>query len=87
MIEARGLTKRFGDKLAVDQLSFTVEPGRITGFLGPNGAGKTTTMRLILGLDRPTRGSVTVHGKEFTKLAYPAHEIGAAGRQGRPRWP
>jgi len=77
MIEARGLTKRFGDKLAVDQLSFTVEPGRITGFLGPNGAGKTTTMRLILGLDRPTRGSVTVHGKEFTKLAYPAHEIGA----------
>ena len=54
MIEARGLTKRFGDKLAVDQLTFTVEPGRITGFLGPNGAGKTTTMRMILGLDRPT---------------------------------
>ena len=51
MIEARGLTKRFGDKLAVDQLTFTVEPGRITGFLGPNGAGKTTTMRMILGLD------------------------------------
>jgi ABC-2 type transport system ATP-binding protein len=77
MIEARGLTKRFGDKLAVDQLTFTVEPGRITGFLGPNGAGKTTTMRMILGLDRPTRGSVTVHGKAFTKLAYPMHEIGA----------
>jgi ABC-2 type transport system ATP-binding protein len=77
MIEARGLTKRFGDKLAVDQLSFTVEPGRITGFLGPNGAGKTTTMRLILGLDRPTRGSVTVHGKEFSHLAYPMHEVGA----------
>ena len=77
MIEARGLTKRFGDKLAVDQLTFTVEPGRITGFLGPNGAGKTTTMRLILGLDRPTRGSVTVHGKDFGKLAYPMHEIGA----------
>src|SRR2546429_8436457 len=77
MIEARGLTKRFGDKLAVDQLTFTVEPGRITGFLGPNGAGKTTTMRLILGLDRPTRGSVTVHGKEFGRLAYPMHEIGA----------
>ena len=57
MIEARGLTKRYGDKLSVDQLSFTVEPGRITGFLGPNGAGKTTTMRLILGLDRPTGGS------------------------------
>ena len=77
MIEARGLTKRFGDKLAVDQLTFTVEPGRITGFLGPNGAGKTTTMRMILGLDRPTRGSVTVHGKEFAKLAYPMHELGA----------
>jgi ABC-2 type transport system ATP-binding protein len=77
MIEARGLTKRFGDKLAVDQLTFTVEPGRITGFLGPNGAGKTTTMRLILGLDRPTRGSVSVHGKEFGRLAYPMHEIGA----------
>jgi len=77
MIEARGLTKRFGDKLAVDRLTFTVEPGRITGFLGPNGAGKTTTMRMILGLDRPTKGSVTVHGKEFTKLAYPMHEIGA----------
>ena len=77
MIEARGLTKRFGDKLAVDQLSFTVEPGRITGFLGPNGAGKTTTMRLILGLDRPTRGSVTVHGKEFSQLAYPRRELGA----------
>jgi ABC-2 type transport system ATP-binding protein len=77
MIEARGLTKRFGDKLAVDQLTFTVEPGRITGFLGPNGAGKTTTMRLILGLDRPTSGTVSVHGKEFEKLAYPMHEVGA----------
>ena len=77
MIEARGLTKRFGDKLAVDQLTFTVEPGRITGFLGPNGAGKTTTMRLILGLDRPTGGSVTVHGKQFSGLAYPMHEVGA----------
>jgi ABC-2 type transport system ATP-binding protein len=77
MIEARGLTKRYGDKLAVDQLTFTVEPGRITGFLGPNGAGKTTTMRLILGLDRPTGGSVTVHGKQFSRLAYPMHEVGA----------
>jgi len=65
-IGARGLTKRFGDKLAVDQLTFTVEPGRITGFLGPNGAGKSTTMRMILGLDRPTRGSVTVHGGQVT---------------------
>jgi ABC-2 type transport system ATP-binding protein len=77
MIEARGLTKRFGDKLAVDRLTFTVEPGRITGFLGPNGAGKTTTMRLILGLDRPTGGSVTVHGRPFSRLAYPMHEVGA----------
>jgi ABC-type Fe3+/spermidine/putrescine transport system ATPase subunit len=56
MIEVRGLTKRYGDKLAVDDLSFTVRPGRVTGFLGPNGAGKSTTMRLILGLDAPTRG-------------------------------
>jgi ABC-2 type transport system ATP-binding protein len=77
MIEARGLTKRYGDKLAVDHLSFTVEPGRITGFLGPNGAGKTTTMRLILGLDRPTRGSVTVNGTEFGRLAHPMREVGA----------
>jgi len=77
MIEARDLTKRFGDKLAVDGLSFAVEPGRITGFLGPNGAGKTTTMRLILGLDRPTRGSVTVNGKDFRQLASPMREVGA----------
>src|SRR6266536_2386267 len=77
MIEARGLTKRFGDKLAVDQLSFTVEPGRVTGFLGPNGAGKSTTMRLILGLDRPTSGSVTVEGKAFSHLAHPMREVGA----------
>src|SRR2546429_3840630 len=77
MIEARGLTKRFGDKLAVDQLSFTVEPGRITGFLGPNGAGKTTTMRLILGLDHPTGGSVSVNGREFPRSAGPMREGGA----------
>jgi ABC-2 type transport system ATP-binding protein len=77
MIEARGLTKRFGDKLAVDHLSFAVEPGRITGFLGPNGAGKTTTMRLILGLDHPTGGSVTVNGKEFPRSASPMREVGA----------
>jgi ABC-2 type transport system ATP-binding protein len=56
MIEARGLTKRYGDTLAVDDLSFTVAPGKVTGFLGPNGAGKSTTMRMILGLDAPTRG-------------------------------
>jgi ABC-2 type transport system ATP-binding protein len=77
MIEARGLTRRYGDKLAVDQLSFAVEPGRITGFLGPNGAGKTTTMRLILGLDQPTRGSVTVNGTGFRQLAHPMREVGA----------
>ena len=77
MIEARGLTKRYGTTTAVDDLSFTVEPGRITGFLGPNGAGKTTTMRLILGLDRPTEGAVTVNGKPFAQLAYPMREVGA----------
>jgi ABC-2 type transport system ATP-binding protein len=77
MIEARGLTKRYGDTLAVDDLSFSVAPGKITGFLGPNGAGKTTTMRLILGLDRPTKGTVTVDGKPFGQLAWPMHEVGA----------
>jgi ABC-2 type transport system ATP-binding protein len=77
MIEARGLTKRYGDTLAVDDLSFTVEPGKITGFLGPNGAGKTTTMRLILGLDHPTSGTVTVNGQPFERLAFPMHEVGA----------
>jgi ABC-2 type transport system ATP-binding protein len=65
MIEAEGLTKRYGDTLAVDNLSFSVAPGKITGFLGPNGAGKTTTMRLILGLDRPTAGRVAINGKPF----------------------
>jgi ABC-2 type transport system ATP-binding protein len=77
MIEARGLTKRYGDTLAVDDLSFRVEPGKITGFLGPNGAGKTTTMRLILGLDHPTGGTVTVNGRPFDRLAHPMREVGA----------
>jgi len=77
MIEARGLTKRYGDTLAVDDLSFRVEPGKITGFLGPNGAGKTTTMRLILSLDHPTTGTVTVNGQPFERLAYPMREVGA----------
>jgi ABC-2 type transport system ATP-binding protein len=77
MIEAQSLTKRYGDKVAVDDLSFSVEPGKITGFLGPNGAGKTTTMRLILGLDRPTKGTVTVHGQDFRKLGQPMREVGA----------
>jgi ABC-2 type transport system ATP-binding protein len=77
MIEARGLTKRYGDTLAVDNLSFSVGSGKITGFLGPNGAGKTTTMRMILGLDRPNAGSVTVNGKPFSRLAQPMREVGA----------
>ena len=77
MIEARGLTKRYGDTLAVDGLSFSVAPGKITGFLGPNGAGKTTTMRLILGLDRPTAGQVTVDGKPFVQVAQPMRKVGA----------
>ena len=67
MIEAIGLTKRYGTTLAVDNLSFTVPAGQVTGFLGPNGAGKSTTMRLILGLDAPTSGSVTVNGRPYTQ--------------------
>ncbi len=77
MIEAVGLTKRYGDKLAVDQLSFSVKPGQVTGFLGPNGAGKSTTMRMILGLDAPTSGSVTIGGRPFADAAYPLREVGA----------
>jgi ABC-2 type transport system ATP-binding protein len=77
MIEARSLTKRYGGTTAVDDLSFTIHPGQVTGFLGPNGAGKTTTMRLILGLDRPDRGTVTVNGTRFPALPRPMHEVGA----------
>jgi ABC-2 type transport system ATP-binding protein len=77
MIEARGLTKRYGDKVAVDNLSFTVKPGIVTGFLGPNGAGKSTTMRMILGLDAPTTGNVTVDGRRYAQHAAPLHEVGA----------
>ena len=77
MIEVHGLTKRYGDKLAVDDLSFTVPTGRVTGFLGPNGAGKSTTMRLILGLDAPTRGSATVNGKPYRRHVAPLREVGA----------
>ena len=77
MIEAIGLTKRYGATLAVDELSFTVPPGQVTGFLGPNGAGKSTTMRLILGLDAPTAGSVTVNGKPYTGYRRPLLEVGA----------
>ncbi len=77
MIEARGLTKRYRDKLAVDDLTFTVRPGIVTGFLGPNGAGKSTTMRMILGLDQPTHGSVTVNGRPYREHRAPLREVGA----------
>ena len=77
MIEVRGLTKRYGAKTAVDNLTFGIEPGKVTGFLGPNGAGKTTTMRCILGLDYPNEGTVTVDGKVYNHLAYPMREVGA----------
>ena len=77
MIEAEDLTKSYGDKLAVQGLSFNVRPGAVTGFLGPNGAGKSTTMRMIVGLDAPTRGWVTVNGKRFADHARPMHEVGA----------
>jgi ABC-2 type transport system ATP-binding protein len=76
-IEAHALTRRYGTKTAVDNLTFTVRPGVVTGFLGPNGAGKTTTMRLILGLDHPTEGTVTVNGQSFSALSSPMREVGA----------
>ncbi|MCJ1702340.1 ABC transporter ATP-binding protein [Rathayibacter sp. VKM Ac-2926] len=77
MIEARGLTKRYGAKTAVDGIDFTVAPGRVTGFLGPNGAGKSTTMRMIVGLDRPSAGSVLVNGRPYREHAAPLAEVGA----------
>jgi len=77
MIEVRGLTKRYGEKVAVNDLTFGVEPGKVTGFLGPNGAGKTTTMRLILGLDYPDAGTVSVDGHRYSGLANPMREVGA----------
>jgi len=77
MIEVKDVTKRYGDTVAVDHLSFTVKPGIVTGFLGPNGAGKTTTMRMILGLDAPSSGEVTVNGRAFRTIPAPMHEIGA----------
>jgi ABC-2 type transport system ATP-binding protein len=77
MIESRGLTKRYRDKLAVNHLSFTVRPGRVTGFLGPNGAGKSTTIRMILGLDAPTAGAVTVNGRPYVEHPAPLREVGA----------
>jgi len=77
MIKARGLTKRYGETLAVDHLSFDITPGVVTGFLGPNGSGKSTTMRMILGLDTPTSGAVTVNGKAYRDLPAPMREVGA----------
>ena len=77
MIEAKELSKRYGTKLTVDQLSFEVRPGVVTGFLGPNGSGKSTTMRMIMGLDAPSTGDVTVNGRHYHDLAWPLHEVGA----------
>src|SRR6266705_4641284 len=77
MIEARGLVKRYGSTIAVDNLSFDVMPGTVTGFLGPNGAGKSTTMRMMLGLDRPDAGTVRINGKNYHDLRSPLREVGA----------
>ena len=77
MIETNGLSKRYGDRLAVDGLTFTVRPGVVTGFLGPNGAGKSTTMRMMLGLDAPSAGAVTVNGRAYRELRAPLREVGA----------
>lgn len=77
MIEVAGLTKRYGDRLAVDHLTFTVQPGRVTGFLGPNGAGKSTTLRMILGLDAPTEGTALINGRPYADHQAPMRAVGA----------
>jgi ABC-2 type transport system ATP-binding protein len=77
VIEVRHLTKHYGPILAVDDLSFTVAAGQVTGFLGPNGSGKSTTMRMIVGLDAPTAGQVTVAGRSYGQLRFPLREVGA----------
>jgi ABC-2 type transport system ATP-binding protein len=77
MIEARDLTKHYGPTVAVDHLSFEVRPGQVTGFLGPNGSGKSTTMRMIMGLDNPDAGGVTVNGRHYRNLPWPLREVGA----------
>lgn len=77
MIKITNLSKRYGPKLAVDDISFTVQPGLVTGFLGPNGAGKSTTMRMIVGLDRPTSGEAIVNGKHYASHRDPLHQVGA----------
>src|SRR5580698_3712482 len=77
MIEARGLTKRYGSTVAVDGLSFDVRPGTVTGFLGPNGSGKSTTMRMIMGLDSPDAGQARIAGRRYRELRWPLREVGA----------
>lgn len=77
MIEVRELSKRYGDSLVVDRLTFTVRPGAVTGFLGPNGAGKSTTMRMMVELEAPTSGSVTINGKGYRELVRPLTQVGA----------
>lgn len=96
MLQARDLVKTYGNQVAVDHLSFDVEPGRVTGFLGPNGSGKSTTMRLLLGLDRPDGGQALVAGRRYAELREPLREVGSVleakqvhpGRSGRNhlRW-
>jgi len=91
MIAVAGLSKSYGNVRAVDDLTFDVQPGKVTGFLGPNGAGKSTTMRVLLGLDRPTAGTATIGGRHYRDLAEPLREVGALldaqamhpGRSGR----
>ena len=87
MIELDGLTKQYGARVAVDDLTVTVEPGRVTGFLGPNGSGKTTTLRCILGLTRPTSGTATVLGRPYRELAQPMRRVGRADRPAAPAIP
>ena len=77
MIEAIGLTKQYGSTTAVDDLSFAVQPGMVTGFLGPNGAGKSTTMRMILGLDNPTSGKALIDGRSYAQLSKPLTQVGS----------
>lgn len=88
MITASGLSKRYGAKTAVDEISFALAPGKVTGFLGPNGAGKSTTMRMAVGLDRPTAGSITINGRAFAEHASPLREVGAVLDAGaaHPAW-
>ena len=85
MIEAHNLTKKFGDFVAVDDISLTVKKGEIFGLLGPNGAGKSTTMRMIMGLDAPDAGTVTINGRRYHDLGWPLREVGALLDQGKSK--